>query len=115
MKRLTTILEAAADLQHRRRSASDLVEECLLGIERFEPRVHAWVMIDEAGARQTARRLDEELKQGDYRGPLHGIPIGIKALSAHRFSQLRQAGRNCPGQRHFEGLSRSLRLQCFQA
>ena len=80
MKRPTTILEAAAGIQSHRRSARDLLEECLQHIEQFEPRVHAWVMIDAAGARETAKRLDEERGQGKDRGPLHGIPIGIKDI-----------------------------------
>ncbi len=58
----------------------DLVERCLRRIRQFEPEIHAWVMIDEAGARQTALDLGEELRAGHLRGPLHGIPIGIKDI-----------------------------------
>ncbi|HEV7224146.1 MAG TPA: amidase [Pirellulales bacterium] len=80
MKRPPTILEAAAEMRQGRPSASELLDQCLANVERFEPRVRAWVMLDEAGARETARRLDEERKQGRNRGPLHGIPVGIKDI-----------------------------------
>ena len=37
-------------------------------------------MLDREGAIEQARSLDEELKTGNDRGPLHGIPVGIKDL-----------------------------------
>lgn len=56
----------------------ELVDKCLQRIERLESRIKAWVLVDAAGARQAAEALGEELTQGRMRGPLHGIPIGIK-------------------------------------
>ena len=73
-----TIHEVAA--QRNRISASELVERCLERIARFEPQVRAWVMVDSEAARASAQRLDQEQKQGRCRGPLHGIPIGIKDI-----------------------------------
>jgi aspartyl-tRNA(Asn)/glutamyl-tRNA(Gln) amidotransferase subunit A len=61
-------------------SAVDLVQACLRRIERFEPRLRAWVLVDAEGAVRQARGLDEETKRGKMRGPLHGIPIGIKDI-----------------------------------
>jgi aspartyl-tRNA(Asn)/glutamyl-tRNA(Gln) amidotransferase subunit A len=80
MNRPPTILEAAAEIRNGRLSASELLEQCLAAIARFEPQVRAWVLVDEAGAREAARRLDDERKQGQSRGPLSGIPIGIKDI-----------------------------------
>src|SRR4029077_2512657 len=40
----------------------------------------AWVLVDRERARADAVRLTEELKHGLDRGPLHGIPIGVKDL-----------------------------------
>jgi aspartyl-tRNA(Asn)/glutamyl-tRNA(Gln) amidotransferase subunit A len=57
-----------------------VVGACLARIEDLEPQVHAWVIVDREGASAQARRLDEELAAGNWRGPLHGIPIGIKDL-----------------------------------
>jgi aspartyl-tRNA(Asn)/glutamyl-tRNA(Gln) amidotransferase subunit A len=42
--------------------------------------VRAWVYLDRDGAREQAERLTAELKAGQNRGPLHGIPIGIKDI-----------------------------------
>ncbi len=57
---------------------SALIETCLQHIERYEPKVHAWVSVDETQARNQAAQLTQELRQGHDRGPLHGIPVGIK-------------------------------------
>lgn len=56
------------------------VEGCLRRIEQFDPQVHAWVLVDASGARQQAELLARELEQGHSRGPLHGVPIGIKDI-----------------------------------
>jgi Asp-tRNA(Asn)/Glu-tRNA(Gln) amidotransferase A subunit family amidase len=76
----TTIHAAAEDLQQRRTTPGELVEECLRRVERYEPRVRAWVLLDAEGAREEAERLGEELRRGQRRGPLHGIPVGVKDI-----------------------------------
>jgi Asp-tRNA(Asn)/Glu-tRNA(Gln) amidotransferase A subunit family amidase len=75
-----TIHAAAADIRAGRLSPVDLLESCLERIDRFEERVRAWVLVDREGARAEAKRLTDELRRGQYRGPLHGIPIGIKDI-----------------------------------
>jgi Asp-tRNA(Asn)/Glu-tRNA(Gln) amidotransferase A subunit family amidase len=75
-----TIGRAAAEIRAGRLSPLDLVEQCLSRIEAFEPRVHAWVLLDSEGAREAARRAGDEIAAGKYRGPLHGIPLGIKDI-----------------------------------
>ncbi len=77
---LTTIRAAAADIRAGRLSPVDLLEQCLERIDRLEPRLKAWVLVDKDGARAEAKRLTDELKKGNDRGPLHGIPIGIKDI-----------------------------------
>ncbi|HJT34617.1 MAG TPA: amidase [Pirellulales bacterium] len=76
----STILAAAQAIQSRRLTPLSLVENCLERIERFEPKIRAWVLIDEQAARETARRMGDEIAAGRYRGPLHGIPLGIKDI-----------------------------------
>jgi aspartyl-tRNA(Asn)/glutamyl-tRNA(Gln) amidotransferase subunit A len=73
-----TIVEIAG--QREPISAAALLEACLDRIDRFDSQVSAWVMVDREGARETARALDDELKEGHCRGPLHGIPVGIKDI-----------------------------------
>ena len=77
---IPTIHEAAEQLRAARLSCQDLVETCLARIDRFEESVRAWVLVDSHGARDEARRLDAELAAGHSRGPLHGIPLGIKDI-----------------------------------
>jgi aspartyl-tRNA(Asn)/glutamyl-tRNA(Gln) amidotransferase subunit A len=77
---MTTIHAAAADIRAGRLSPVDLLETCLGRIDRLEGRLRAWVLVDRDGARAEAERLTEELKRGQYRGPLHGIPVGIKDI-----------------------------------
>jgi aspartyl-tRNA(Asn)/glutamyl-tRNA(Gln) amidotransferase subunit A len=74
-------LHAAAEaIRAGRRSPVDVLDECLRQIDRYESHVKAWVLIDRDGARTEAERLARELRQGNYRGPLHGIPLAIKDI-----------------------------------
>ena len=61
-------------------TCAKVLQKCLDRIEEWEPKVKAWVVIDREGAKEQARILDEELARGDCRGPLHGIPFGIKDI-----------------------------------
>lgn len=58
----------------------EVLEKCFERIDEWEPRIKAWVHVDRAGAIDQARALDQELAVGKCRGPLHGIPIGIKDI-----------------------------------
>jgi Asp-tRNA(Asn)/Glu-tRNA(Gln) amidotransferase A subunit family amidase len=75
-----TIIGSARALRAGRTTSLSLVDACLARIDEWEPRVHAWVSVDREGARQLARELDEEGQNGRWRGPLHGIPLGIKDI-----------------------------------
>jgi aspartyl-tRNA(Asn)/glutamyl-tRNA(Gln) amidotransferase subunit A len=77
---LPTIHTAAVDIRAGRLSPVELLDSCLHQIDRHEERVRAWVLVDRDGARAEAKRLGDELKYGHYRGPLHGIPIGVKDI-----------------------------------
>ncbi len=77
---MQTIHQAAAAIRQRQVTPLDLVEMCLKNIDLWEPHVHAWVFVDREGARAEAQRLGAELNRGQYRGPLHGIPIGVKDI-----------------------------------
>src|SRR5262245_3759506 len=77
---MNTIHEAAASIRSGKITPIDLVEECLAKIDRWESIVRAWVFVDREYARSEAKRLTEELRRGQNRGPLHGMPIGIKDI-----------------------------------
>ncbi len=75
-----TLHATAQAIQQGSLSPVEMVETCLARIEQVEPRIHAWVLVDAEGARHQALQLHEELKRGHSRGPLHGIPVGIKDI-----------------------------------
>lgn len=75
-----TIGGVSAALRAGETSCADILKSCLANIERWEPQVHAWVYLDLDGANEQAQRLDAEIAEGKFRGPLHGIPIGIKDI-----------------------------------
>ena len=45
-----------------------------------EPQIRAWVVVDEERAKKAAQQATEELAAGKDRGPLHGVPLGIKDI-----------------------------------
>nr|WP_246748747.1 amidase family protein [Rhizobium setariae] len=57
-----------------------LVQECLARIKRLNPVVNAFSQVYEVEALEEARACDREAAQGRLRGPLHGIPMGVKDL-----------------------------------
>lgn len=59
-------------------SVSDLVDHALTRIRDVEPKVRAFLRVDESGARESARSLDKQLAEGGDRGLLFGLPAGIK-------------------------------------
>jgi aspartyl-tRNA(Asn)/glutamyl-tRNA(Gln) amidotransferase subunit A len=75
-----TIYQAADQIRQGRLSPQELLQDCLSQIDRYEPKVQAWVFVDRDGARTQCGALTQELKRGQYRGPLHGIPLGIKDI-----------------------------------
>jgi aspartyl-tRNA(Asn)/glutamyl-tRNA(Gln) amidotransferase subunit A len=77
---LPLIHVAAEHIRQGRLSPLDLLNTCLERIEHLEARVRAWVFVDREGARAEAKRLADELQRGHWRGPLHGVPIGIKDI-----------------------------------
>jgi aspartyl-tRNA(Asn)/glutamyl-tRNA(Gln) amidotransferase subunit A len=80
--RLTSLgaREAAAQIREGKVSPVDLVDACLERIGALDARVFAWAHVDEAGARATARERAAEIASGRVRGPLHGVPVGIKDI-----------------------------------
>lgn len=75
-----TIAALAPKLAAREISPVELTEAYLDRIERLNDRVHAYVHVTAERARADARAAEAELRAGQVRGPLHGIPIGLKDL-----------------------------------
>ena len=68
--------QAAALLARRELKAEDLVRACLERVAARDAAIHAFVQLDADAALAQARALDA----GPIRGPLHGLPIGVKDL-----------------------------------
>lgn len=65
-------------------SSVELTTMYLNRLKRYDPRLQCVVTLTEELAMKQAKRADEELASGKYRGPLHGIPWGAKDLLAAR-------------------------------
>ena len=52
----------------------------LARIERLDPKLHAFIRLDADAAMDAARAAETEIAAGRVRGPLHGVPIGIKDI-----------------------------------
>ena len=61
-------------------SPIDLVEATLERISTLNPKLNAFITVLEDSARQDAKNADSLIKEGKYRGPLHGIPVSLKDL-----------------------------------
>ncbi len=74
------VREAAERIRRGECSAVALVEACLTRLRAREPEVLAWAHVDADGALAAAGERDAEARAGRPRGPLHGVPIGIKDI-----------------------------------
>ncbi|HJO29662.1 MAG TPA: amidase, partial [Acidobacteriota bacterium] len=70
----------SALIRDRHLSPIDLTEIYLDRIKRFDPVLLCAVTILEGRAREEAQQAEIDLQAGNWRGPLHGIPYGIKDL-----------------------------------
>ncbi len=70
----------AALLKERKITSVQLTDIYLARLKRLNPTLLCAVTIMEEQARAEAAKADAEIKAGKYRGPLHGIPYGIKDL-----------------------------------
>ncbi|OAI53245.1 hypothetical protein AYO44_04230 [Planctomycetaceae bacterium SCGC AG-212-F19] len=75
-----TIHAAAEQIRQGKLSPVELLDMCLERIDRYEEKVRAWVFVDRPGAKEMAEKAHQEIRAGNWRGPLHGIPIGIKDI-----------------------------------
>jgi aspartyl-tRNA(Asn)/glutamyl-tRNA(Gln) amidotransferase subunit A len=75
-----SIEEAARLLRSRALSSVDLVEACLARVAAHDARISAWLHVDSESALKAARAIASEAGDRWSRGPLVGIPIGIKDL-----------------------------------
>jgi Asp-tRNA(Asn)/Glu-tRNA(Gln) amidotransferase A subunit family amidase len=71
-------------VETRRVTSSELTELYLSRMIKYDPVLHCVVSLTPELARAQAKQADAEIAAGKYRGPLHGIPFGLKDLFAVR-------------------------------
>lgn len=75
-----TLTQAARALRERSVSSVELTQAAIAAAKALQPRLNAFVRIDEESALATARACDADLKKGRLRGPLHGVPLAHKDM-----------------------------------
>ena len=80
----TSIAALSARVRARRTTSLELTELALQRLAARGPRLNAVVTLMADAARREARAADAEIAAGHWRGPLHGIPYGVKDLLATR-------------------------------
>ncbi len=73
-----TLADVSELLRQRRISPVELVTTCLNRIRHLQPRLNAFATVAADSALQAAKLAEEEIQHGHWKGPLHGVPIGVK-------------------------------------
>jgi aspartyl-tRNA(Asn)/glutamyl-tRNA(Gln) amidotransferase subunit A len=77
---MTTISELAQRLRRRKVSPVEITQECLARIDRLNPALNAFITVTAESALAGARQAQAEILRGEWRGPLHGVPVALKDL-----------------------------------
>ena len=77
---LPSIADASGLLRRKEISPVELTQVCLSSIEQLDPQINAFISVLEESALADARAAEAQMFAGNWRGPLHGIPIGLKDL-----------------------------------
>jgi aspartyl-tRNA(Asn)/glutamyl-tRNA(Gln) amidotransferase subunit A len=74
----TSALELARQIQSRKKTALDAVNDCFTEIERTDSRIQAYLSLTKEMALEKAAEVDKRLDAGEIRSSLAGVPIGLK-------------------------------------
>lgn len=77
---LLELAEVSLAVQKREVSPVELTRACLERIERLNPRLNAFITVTDGSALEDARRAEAEIARGEWKGPLHGVPLAVKDL-----------------------------------
>ena len=75
-----TVAQAASMIRDGRISSEELATALLARSRALEPSLRVWVALDEDAVLDSARSRDRELAAEGARGPLHGVPVGVKDI-----------------------------------
>ena len=73
-----TVAEAGRRIRNGSLSPTGYVESLIARINRLDPRLRCTITVAGEDALAAARAAESEISRGDWKGPLHGIPLGIK-------------------------------------
>lgn len=74
----SSISKLSEQIRQQEITPTEVVEACLQRIEELNPKLNAFITILKDDALEQAKQATAEIKAGKWRGPLHGIPVGIK-------------------------------------
>jgi Asp-tRNA(Asn)/Glu-tRNA(Gln) amidotransferase A subunit family amidase len=77
-----SILQLASLIKNKKITSVDLTKFFIERLKKWGDTLESVITLTEDLAMQQAKQADEEIKKGKYRGPLHGIPYGLKDLFA---------------------------------
>jgi aspartyl-tRNA(Asn)/glutamyl-tRNA(Gln) amidotransferase subunit A len=77
---LLDLAAASRAVQKKEVSPVELTRACLERIERLNQKLNAFITITGDTALEEARRAEAEIARGEWKGPLHGIPLAVKDL-----------------------------------
>ena len=77
-----SILQLASLIKNKKMSSVELTQYFLNRLKKWGDTLQSVVTLTEDLALQQAKQADQEIKNGRYRGPLHGVPYGLKDLFA---------------------------------
>jgi aspartyl-tRNA(Asn)/glutamyl-tRNA(Gln) amidotransferase subunit A len=80
--RSSSIIKLSREIKDRKMKPTDLVHYYLEAIDKYNPQINSFITILKEQSLQEAEKAENELKNGIYRGPLHGIPFAVKDIIA---------------------------------
>jgi aspartyl-tRNA(Asn)/glutamyl-tRNA(Gln) amidotransferase subunit A len=75
-----TLAQASELLRSKALSPVELAQAFIARIEKLNPAVNAFITVTAVQALQQAREAEAEIQLGNWRGPLHGMPLALKDL-----------------------------------
>lgn len=75
-----TISDLSRLIKEKKISSKEVLDSYINQSEFYENNLNVWVTMDPDLAIKTALKCDKQIAEGRYRGPLHGIPLGVKDI-----------------------------------